>query len=66
MGIRQTIETYGTTAIADAMGLPISTVHTWKTSDAIPGRGILHDMRVEAFETAVKALKRQTKRKKAA
>lgn len=66
ISVRETIATYGTSAIAEAMGLPVSTIHGWKTDNAIPGKGILHEMRVQAFAKAVKALKRQAKRKKAA
>jgi len=61
--IRETIQTYGTTAIAEAVGLPISTVHGWKKADAIPGKGTLHDMRVQAFKAAVKSLKKPKRRR---
>lgn len=57
--VKETIETYGITAIAVEMDLPISTVATWKYTDAIPGKGTLHDMRVRAFKAAIKSLKRK-------
>ena len=60
--IRETIQTYGTTALAEAIGLPISTIHDWKRANAIPGKGTMHDMRVQAFEAAVKSLKKAAKR----
>jgi uncharacterized protein YjcR len=65
IAIKDILETYGTSAIARAMGLPISTVHSWKRANAIPGadapegsRG-LYDMRVQALKAAVKALQKK-------
>lgn len=54
-GIAALIEQHGTTRIAEAMGLPISTVHTWKRRDLIPGRAgsVLYEMRVRAFREAI-------------
>jgi hypothetical protein len=51
--VRATLEKLGTTAVAKAMGLPISTVHGWKDNDKIPGRGKAHDWRVSQFVAAV-------------
>lgn len=55
--IRQTIEELTTTKVANAMGLPISTVHRWKMEDRIPGEGPQHDWRVAQFNAAVKKLR---------
>lgn len=60
--IKETIEAYGITAIALEMDLPVSTVATWKYTDAIPGKGTLRDMRVQAFRAAIKSLKRKTRK----
>lgn len=66
--IRATIDQLGTTEIANAMGLPISTVHGWKRDDAIPGKpgNALYEFKVRAFREAVRELKRRQPRKKAA
>lgn len=66
--IRDTIDQLGTTEIANAMGLPISTVHGWKRDDAIPGKPgtPLHEFKVRAFRDAVRELKRRQPRKRAA
>jgi hypothetical protein len=69
MNIAAKIEEHGTTAIAEAMGLPISTIHTWKRANAIPGKGLLHRMKVEAFKAAIRRLKEEAasgKKRKAA
>jgi hypothetical protein len=55
--IRQTIEELTTTKVANAMGLPISTVHRWKMEDRIPGEGPQHEWRVAQFDAAVKKLR---------
>jgi transposase len=60
--IRETIETYGTSAIANAMGLGVSTVHGWKVADAIPSERGLYELRVKAFWAAVRKLKPKKKR----
>ena len=64
--IAQTIEKYGTTAIAAAMGLPISTVHSWKRKNTLPGadkphRG-LYELRARAFWDAIKRLERDAQK----
>lgn len=58
LGVAALIEQHGTTRIAEAMGLPISTVHTWKRRDLIPGRAgsVLYEMRVRAFREAITAV----------
>jgi hypothetical protein len=66
LSVAQQIEMYGTTCIAKAMGLPISTIHTWKKANAIPGSGLLHDMKVQAFKAAVKSLKKAAKKQRKA
>ncbi len=68
LSIRDTIDELGTTEIARAMRLPISTVHGWKTENAIPGKPDrpLHEFKVRAFRDAVRELKRRQPRKKAA
>lgn len=72
IAIKDILKTYGTSAIARAMGLPISTVHSWKRKGAIPGseadedkRG-LYEMRVQALKAAVASLKKSSKRRRAA
>lgn len=72
IAIKDILETYGTSAIARAMGLPISTVHSWKRAGTIPGfdadedkRG-LYDMRVQALKVAVASLKKSSRKRKAA
>jgi hypothetical protein len=55
--IKQTIAELTTTAVANAMGLPISTVHRWKMEDRIPGEGPQHEWRVAQFNAAVKKLR---------
>lgn len=57
--IAETIGKYGTSAIANAMGVGVSTVHGWKVADAIPAKRGLYDLRVKAFWTAVKRLERK-------
>jgi hypothetical protein len=64
MDVEETIKTLGCTAIANAMGLPISTVHTWKRKKAIPGKGTLHAARVKAFKDAVRKVKKGAAAKK--
>ena len=54
--VAELIERHGTTNIANAMGLPISTVHGWKQANVIPGRGRLQKLKLEAFVAAVMAL----------
>jgi hypothetical protein len=65
LNLTEIFETYRTTHLAEAMGLPITTVHGWKQANAIPGKGILREMRVQALKTAIKSLKNK-KRKVAA
>jgi hypothetical protein len=51
------IDQYGTSRIAEAMGLPISTIHQWKRDGAIPdGRGVFAGRRVEAFLAVLRRL----------
>lgn len=63
LAVKDTIEKYGTTPLATAMGLPISTLHQWKTDDRIPGKGPSHDWRVSQFKAAVEKVRRSPKRK---
>lgn len=64
-------KTYGTSRLARAMGLPISTVHSWKRAKAIPGADAeegkqgLYEMRVQRLKAAVASLKKSKKRKAA-
>lgn len=62
VSIRETIDALGTTEIANEMGLSISTLHYWKMSDAIPGRGPMREARVKIFQAAVKAVERRKKK----
>jgi len=62
--IQQTIKELTPTAIAKAMGLPISTVFRWMKEDRIPGEGVSHKWRRDQFDAAVKQLRR-TKRARA-
>jgi hypothetical protein len=57
--IEELCEKYGTTKIAKAMGLPISTVHSWKRAKAIPGEpgAPAYEFRVSLIQKAVKKLK---------
>lgn len=64
-------KTYRTTDLARAMCLPISTVHSWKM-EGIPGakadadkRGP-YEMRVQRLRAAAAALKKTSKKRKAA
>ncbi len=59
MNVASLIKAHGTSAIAGAMGLPVSTVHTWKRANAIPGKGLIHAMKVEAFKAAISRLKEE-------
>jgi hypothetical protein len=61
--VRQIIETYGTSAVAVAMGISVSTLHGWKMANAIPGKGPLHELRVQAFLKAVKSLQKASRRR---
>ncbi len=55
--VQSTIAELTPTAVARAMGFPISTVFRWMNEDRIPGRGTAHKMRREKFEEAAKRLK---------
>jgi hypothetical protein len=57
--IEELCDKYGTTQIATAMGLPISTVHSWKRKNCIPGKPgePAHEFRVGLFQKAVKKLR---------
>jgi hypothetical protein len=57
--IEELCEKYGTTQIAKAMGLPISTVHSWKRAKAIPGEPgePAYEFRVGLIQKAMRKLK---------
>ncbi len=58
--VKSTIEKYGSTPIARAMGLTPSTVHGWAVRNKLPS------WRVEGFNAAIAALRAKTEEKEAA
>jgi hypothetical protein len=66
--VRESIAKFGTSAIARAMGVGISTVHGWKQADALPGgdrvggRG-LYEQRLKAFREAVQRLSAESRKR---
>jgi hypothetical protein len=64
--VRATIKELGLSAVADATGLPVSTIFRWKEQDRIPGGGAAHQIRRDLFEKAVKELRRAPKKGRAA
>ena len=64
--VAATIKELTPTAVAGAMGFPISTVFRWMKEDRIPGKKASYEWRRSQFELAVKKLRRSTaKRRKA-
>lgn len=64
--VRDTIKSLGSSAVANAMGMKVSTISTWMIKDRIPGRGPTHEFLAQRFTKAVKELKRRGKPRKAA
>lgn len=68
--VQATIKELTPTAVANAMGLPVSTVFRWMKTDRIPGVKAAHEWRRNQFEAAVNRLraeaKEETKRQKRA
>lgn len=59
--VQATIKELTPTAVANAMGLPISTVFRWMKEDRIPGTKAAHEWRRSQFEAAVKKLRSEAK-----
>ena len=59
--IKAILDQYGTSQVARAMGLPISTVHSWKRKNCIPGAkgSPAYEFRVGLFTKAVNKIKRK-------
>lgn len=66
LAVAKTIEECGTSELAREMGLPISTVHTWKRFNDIPGRGTVREAKIAAFNAAVKKVRRRLSKSRAA
>ncbi len=59
--VQATIKELTPTAVANAMGLPVSTVFRWMKTDRIPGVKAAHEWRRNQFEAAVRRLREETK-----
>lgn len=70
ISVRDCIAELGTSAIARAMGVGVSTVNGWKQADALPGgdrptnRG-LYEQRLKAFQVAVHRLTKELRKAEA-
>lgn len=65
--LKEIFEKYRTTDLAQAMCLPISTVHSWKQhgipgADAPPAKRGPYEMRVQRLKAAVAFLEKSKKR----
>lgn len=57
VSVQQTLDELGVRAVADAAGIPFWTMRKWRDADKIPGKGLSHVWRVNAFMTAVAKLR---------
>lgn len=57
LSVRKTIKEFGLSPLANASGIPYSTLYRWRELDKIPGKGPQHAWRVNEFVRAVEKLR---------
>lgn len=66
LAVQKTLDELGVRQVAEAAGIPFWTMRKWRDADKIPGKGLQHVWRVNAFMTAVEKVKAEKAAQQAA